>query len=153
MIPADHITFNDDGTAWLVFNVIAPLYDPWSPLDRPCDTCGGEGILIHSVENNWMKCPAQCINGRHTFDIEVALPTHDDPNCRCWACHDRSRTYRVSIVPGMVLPIKNTYEGRGAIYMMRNDTPFIATQAAVDDVTLPPAAAPGMWAVQLKVAS
>ena len=192
-IPADHISFNDDGTAWLVFDddswrVAGGPY--WWHLDRPCDHCKNDGPWT-------IDCG--CIDGRHTFTIEVGRPANGwhperdgDPDCKCSACtgeacwqyhpfgghcdhdsidrHDGKecddpefRTYRVSVVPGMVLPIYadfpgydvpqwidvSDYYGDGVI-MASLQTQGLANPPFI---TLPPAAAPGMYAVKLKVAS
>jgi hypothetical protein len=74
-----------------------------------------------------------------------------------------TRTLRVSVVPGMVLPIKSSYGGtipepEPCIWMMPDRTfrlrhPDIQHESNWQPVTLPSAAAPGLWAVKLRVLS
>ena len=148
MIPADHIT-SDGDMAWLVVAADPDEYGWAAALDRPCDTCGSTAPDAPFIQN----CP-DCINGRHTFEIEVSFG----------AMTRGFRTHRASVVPGMVLPI---------IADCRSDR--IPAQACIEVVsasyirewcwsdrwkrwqhrvvTLPPAAKPGMWAIQLKIAA
>lgn len=147
MIPADRIIFGRD--AWLVVPD-ADLDAEWDAarcraLDRPCDAmCNGD----------W-KC-SRCIDGRHTSDISVACPDPDCPHCTAGGPMYR---YRVSVVPGMVLPIAD-----GDLSALLEQGPcigfddygvphlFVPNEPPAP-ITLPPAAAPGMYAVKLKVAS
>jgi hypothetical protein len=140
-IDADRITFTDDGHAWCVFD---------------------------AAMNPDHACP-DCIEGRHTFEIEVA--TGCTPTCPHHAC--RPRSYRVSVVPGMVLPIvlgmcpnKTNDPHRPAhIHMNADESPMPVFGMCVENadqvwdspwksrnlIDLPPNAAPGMWAVRLAV--
>jgi hypothetical protein len=74
-------------------------------------------------------------------------------------CDGCTRTYRVSVVPGMVLPITHNDSAPlldGARFVeMWDDRNAVAWIDGKNDgvITLPPAAAPGMWAVQLVVHS
>lgn len=114
MIPVDRINFTGDGHAWFVTGTRGGSLEA-AALDRPCDTCGGTGT-VHcpgpSVKPQTQMqrnaaglvmgrdycygmhmghdCP-DCIDGRHTFDIEVGEGER---------CH--STVHRVSVVPGMV---------------------------------------------------
>lgn len=156
MIPADHIAFNDDGTTWLVFgdddNERMFLPAEWADdLDRPCDTCGGnwQDYLepLDRDGNVVSPCPDCHGTGRHTFDIEVA------DERRPWPEHHK--TYRVSIVPGMVLPIVDRRmqptTPTGPVILLGFNGPSIWTESTGHQpINLPPAAAPGMWAVLLK---
>jgi hypothetical protein len=157
VIPADHISFNGDGTAWVVTErmmntgldaVVAGAFD------RRCDTCGGTLAQGQAPDD---RCPDCGGTGRHTFTVEVGTYTPngipDDPSIAIY-CERR----RVSVVPGMVLPIVE--HGTEA-----NGYPFITkglgwvmhhipkAKAVRSVITLPPAAAPGMWAVKLAVRS
>ena len=161
MIPADHWHDNGDGTAWLVTHGGLGI-DLFDSFDRPCDTCGGTGRRqVDQYGNVWgdklaeamstiivgdIPCP-NCIDGRHTFTIEVevpqVLPKH-------WPAH-----LRVSVVPGMVLPIVHDpgKTDEQVIEMGFSDR----TKAVLwwhdrgwSRITLPPAAQPGMWAVLVK---
>jgi hypothetical protein len=150
MIPASHWHDNGDGTVWVVFNVIAPEYDPWTPYDRPCDTCHGA-----RYDRAIAPCPDCDGTGRHTFTIEV-----DDGEYPL----DRPLDFRCSVVPGMVLPIVDQDDGCP-------DTPHVCLfccclggeehqqwwyydgDETEEEITPPPAAAPGMFAVLLKVQS
>ena len=158
MIPADHITIDGD-TAWLVFgdddNERMFLPAEWATdLDRPCDTCDG-----HPPEwDHYGKCP-DCIDGRHTFEIDVQTCDVYD----CAACigdgpgsHHRQRTHRVSIVPGMVLPIYGEGDNHdGDLPHVCHSDGYLFPMPNGDDTVqgFPmPAAKPDMAAVQLKVA-
>lgn len=127
MIPFDHWHDNGDGTAWLVksgFDSDFPA-SRLSELDRPCDTCSqysGPNDVINRKD---------CIDGRHTFEVEVEH--HDAAYMTYQTSEPSTRTYRVSIVPGMVLPILSLDPHRWP------------------GVALPPAARPGMWAVKVRV--
>ena len=153
MIPADHITFDGD-MAWTVSHIPGWGGRPsggWVNADRPCDDCGGDPL--NTLDDD--VCPADCIDGRHTFEIEVATSESK-------GFGEFIDTYRVSIVPGMVLPIVDTLpesgyqvEGQRAVF---NDPAwpgesFIRNiRGDIDGIAaLPPAAKPGMWAVQLNV--
>ena len=174
MIPATSITeFDADGKAWTVANDPRDVWGADENLDRPCDTCGGTG-----AGRNRYKCPDCGGTGRHTFVIKVARP---QPQCdAAWPEHSvgdynpsccrfpkscsayESVAHRVSVVPGMVLPI---HQAQGPI----PETEFIAdwgdrflgqprwvlmpketSSDAGQTVTLPPDAKPGMWAVQVQ---
>jgi len=157
MIPADRIHFNDDGTAWLVEEALPDSPSGWPATrnDRPCDTCGGSMYVWpegSSFRSN-TPCPDCDGTGRHTFTIEVENDTY---------LIDPSFTYRVSVAPGMVLPIVSTGgayltssaivladEGPvGSAVIVRISGPLVTYH---EIVTLPPAAKPGMWAVKLNV--
>jgi hypothetical protein len=190
MIAADRFLLDGD-TAWWVLTDDEWLRTPLSmqdaehDLDRPCETCGGTGTnpepeynqsddcqFASMSDDEWREmfpCP-DCIDGRHTFDIEVgsheAMPLHPDwlnpEAARCGGC---ARTYRVSIVPGMVLPIVEMAHCEDDAHICHNvpwsHTGWLHHAALTTDrhietewpVTLPSAAAPGMWAVKLRVAS
>ena len=163
MIPATHFRDNGDDTAWWVLTA-SDTIDPATgenyidTLDRPCGVCGGNGFTSNEMLRD-APCP-DCIDGRHTFDVVVQTCERYD----CPACigdgpgsHDRFRTNQVSIIPGMVLPIYGgcpDYEPADHICQCYDDQwthhssdgPYTEEQ-----VTLPSAAAPGMWAVKLRV--
>jgi len=149
MIPASHFLDNGDGTLWLVFDPMR--LGPWPDFDRPCDRCAQDFTNMVTRETH------DCINGRHTFTVEVGTYTPngipDDPSIAIY-CERR----RVSVVPGMVLPIVENAEWDGTTspiicrstfdrdYFLRLPLP-----SHNEHITLPPAAKPGMWAVQLQV--
>lgn len=169
-IPADCIAFEGD-TAWIVFEDHGERGKRWwdsrryaTNFDRPCDTCGGPGVDWYDR----MLCEGcdDCPNGRHVFDIEVdrwALGNRHGP---------KAITMRVSIVPGMVLPIvrgvcpdpTNASRRRAHVHLAEpcDDEPYNSgicrencdliwdsPWQAKNAVILPPAARPGMWAVKL----
>jgi hypothetical protein len=164
VIPADHIAIDGD-TAWVVIPERFTTHPPadWTSKDRPCDTCGGCGAVdIPEDEEHFNltePCPDCDGTGRHTFEIEVANPNRPDG----WLFP--ARTLRVSVVPGMVLPITEDtdavpkhdphiiqFDGRcgGEPY-----TEFVPCDGRQTDDPIdhfPPAAEPGMWAVQLRIA-
>jgi hypothetical protein len=171
MIPATHIEFNDDHTeAWLVLNVSPqgktyPAAGVSPRADRPCDTCGGRkgtsGVIPYEYARWRTPCPDCDGTGRHTFTIDVDL-SHAEMGCTksevlegggIWP----TRTYRVSVVPDMVLPIihnDNAPMLDGARFVeMWDDHHAIAWIDAHNDgrFILPSAAVRGMWAVKLAV--
>jgi hypothetical protein len=143
VIPADHFIMNPDGTAWWVpdnSSLGDVGGDMMKALDRPCDS-------------------PDCIDGRHTFTVEVAWQTEVDAY--------ESETHRVSVVPGMVLPIVGTVGAFAVLWENHDPNPCILWKPdnvyrvgpkllvgnTLTPITLPPAAAPGMRAVKLAVAS
>lgn len=153
MILADHISFNDDATAWWV-----PDPGEWTDygsilneLDRPCGLCDGAGC---DDPVDFYQCLVCDGTGRHTFTIEVEVPriTMWDTNAR--------RTFRVSVVPDMVLPIVDIWPTDAPAIFHDPSSPVSEwwwTYAVPDGwnmpITLPPAATPGMFAVKLQVHS
>ena len=146
-IPASSIHFNDDGTAWLVVHGPADYHDHNGPLDRPCDTCGGQGFLYRDGYS--IHC-LDCVDGRHKFTEEVEVPQTLPKH---WPAH-----LCVSVVPGMVLPITAEVTDSASVQIAPDGTAFQldaytegAPWSGGRRVTLPPDAKPGMWAVLLKV--
>lgn len=92
MIPFDRWHDNGDGTAWMV--VTLPVSAAMQHFDRPCDCNCHDSAGPDVVE----EC--DCIDGRHTFPIEVSLC---DTACP-FSAHPASQL-RASIIPGMVIPI------------------------------------------------
>lgn len=157
VIPADHWRDNGDGTAWVVVECSHPNSAPaaWDQDDKPCGTCRGshrvKGPAQTAVD---MDCPDCDGTGRHTFEVEVESwsGTHTYDGSRS------IRTLRVHVVPGMVLPIVDSddwVEGvdcieanpYGEFWLHLASLPPLAARG----ITLPPAAKPGMWAVQLRI--
>lgn len=190
MIPADHISFNDDGTAWLVtaaqphscLGCGRTLLDQTGcpgrtmhvahitrPLDRPCDACAGTAAnLLDELDDDHSffksePCP-DCVDGRHAFTIEVECdgPVHRSDRPCLNGCAYGALTYRVSVIPGMVLPVYGEDPGDWPdmltadklCVIIKNDGTAVLWDGAGDftSLTLPPAAAPRMDAVKLKVA-
>lgn len=163
MIPQDSITFTDDGHAWLVITYGKPQNWPVFN-DRPCDTCEGswEAVSFPSDEQDGeivyalRRCP-HCIDGRHTFEISTYCEQQCDvlPCKFVGDCSGGVRTLRVSVVPGMVLPLTRGDECPYAPHICLDDLGrwdhWDGTRSRI--ITVPPAAAPGMWAVKLKVQS
>ena len=153
VILADHITLDGD-TAWTLLVELAQYCRAGEfpqLLDRPCDLCSGQT----RYESDGYVCPARCIDGRHTFNIEVECPHLPEDH-----------TFHVSVVPGMVLPIVDNdalewygrhdhHIGMGADehaeYSGRSERG--GEPQFVRNITLPTAAGPDMWAVKLRVAS
>jgi len=113
------------------------------------------------------RCPACGGTGRHTFTIDVDL-SHAEMGCTksevlegggIWP----TRTYRVSVAPGMVLPILDEcpdYDppdhicqawGDGRWIWHKSDDVAGLDGITEEPVTLPSAATPGMYAVKLVV--
>lgn len=152
MIPADHITI-DKGTAWCAFKLDGPdRLAWWKYVDRPCDTCGGQDVRTLNATGWHDHCTDCGGTGRHTFEIEVP------GNVFGWGGKrgDEPHTLRVSVVPGVVLPIVDSANSHdvpddcidlrsGGITKHRCGPVW----EPVDD--FPPAAKPGMWVVRLAV--
>jgi len=122
MIPADRFRLTDDGHAWWV--VTEGLIESWkveSP-DRPCDSfrpvCNRIGPGFGKPDHR--GCPDCNGTGRHTFDVEVECWN----DCKrfggrvpgwargsgwdwvpCWCDGTFKIALRVSVIPGMILPI------------------------------------------------
>jgi hypothetical protein len=157
MIPASHWHDNGDGTAWRIMDHDyreGPGLDP----DRPCDTCGGQT----RYEGDNFHCPDCSGTGRHTFTVEVETFTVFDASDGGRGIRYEPSTHRVSVVPGgMVLPIVDDVGPVPSETHIRITGGGIAWLAERiegggwrhTEITLPPAAAPGMWAVKLAVQS
>lgn len=160
MIRHDHIAIDGD-TAWWV--VSSPV-DAHVALDRPCDTCGGKqryDVTENGRYIGWQYC-TDCDTGRHAFAVEVE---------EHWTAYGESgtgaRTLRVSVVPDMVMPIYDpvalmdgdglpeewmphvTVDSLGSVQRWWRDPEYL-DEWDDEDITLPPAAKPGMWAIQLR---
>jgi len=162
MIPADHIHFNDNGTAWWVLHRAYEAVGFSKRFDRPCDTCvswGGRGMSF----KNCRDCDG---TGRHTFTIEVepsnlgeSLPGRTD----LYPPDELPSQFRVSVAPGMVLRIISMSAACAddapplpfiISPVRRGEATVIAGYPDADHetvITLPPDAKPGMWAVKLNV--
>jgi hypothetical protein len=170
-----------DGEAWWVRDDALPDSPsgwPITALDRECDTCHGAGKvpgMNHSPGDLLFACPDCSGTGRHTFTVEV-----ENEEWHCETCNDSGishtgdtasdcgycptdHTYRVSVVPGMVLPIVTMTQAcsddQPLPFIIAPAIGYNAVIAGYPDaehetvVTLPSAAAPGLWAVKLRVLS
>jgi len=148
MIPASALHDNGDGTAWLACQPISARAENdaawWRQRDRPCDTCSDEWFSY--------RCHACSGTGRHTFEIEV--------NTNEWSSviqGTKVYIHRCSVVPGTVLPIvEEPWSGwcdPSVITLMRRADGDRGMIGNWKRITLPPAAAPGMWCVKLQVHS
>jgi hypothetical protein len=160
MIPATSFQLNDDGTAWCVLANHAKMggWPWWMALDRPCDTCGGDLDLAEPEGD----C-TDCIDGRHTFTVEVE--PFNAELADAFNLPFVPITHRVSVVPGMVLPIveeagSKDIPGRVVTYNVQSGLGGSVVRTwlwdgleARESITLPPDARPGMWAVLVKMAS
>lgn len=171
MIPADDFLI-DGNAAWLAVDAHT-IFPPtlgefrWDGLDAPCDTCDGHGIF--EAEASW-EIPCDCIDGRHTFDIEVDCGSLD-----CYWCDDPDQSdsaqepddhehlvsrLRVSVVPGMVLPIVSVWPIHAPAIHHDPTSPvsewwwtYAVENGWNKPINLPPGARPGRWAVKVRVAS
>jgi hypothetical protein len=166
MIPATAIHFNDDGTAWSLLYELAQYVPaaefPEVWLDRQCDTCGGDGVQA----GIGFRCTFCDGTGRHTLTVEVGEQTalaESDPE---FAASLRSLTLRVSVVPGMVLPvhvIPSPLEPDEMMWKLETTPqPFIGIAQVsglavlvehdrATPIALPPDAKVGGYAVKVKV--
>lgn len=160
MIAADHFLLDGDH-AWLVITQTQMEMESWHYHDSPCFNCEGQHDGTRDT-----YCP-DCIDGRHTFDIEVE---HPGPEGAHIASTDGTyrRVLRVHVVPGMVLRLTafpmligshiSQFGDEWTYWPCTDDEPMIVDTPGglqfTDNfhfVTLPPAAKPGMWAVKLAV--
>jgi hypothetical protein len=153
MIPATDISIDGD-TAWLVVDHFDDLDRfVWEEENvRPCDTCGGSGYGEDSGGMGGRESCPDCIDGRHTFNIEV---------------QGHSYEMRVSVVEVLPIVIVTTepdgYPTHNAICRYEEDSGtvwpgepwFLYTieDDMTESITLPESAAPGKYAVQLEVAT
>lgn len=153
MIDADHITFNDDGTAW------------WLPIDNEF----GTDVLIDSLrddEESGESFPIE-VECEHQNARTISGVPGDGDDWQCDECgsDDGSPSYglihRVSVIPGMVLPIHALVSSRHTSSYIaqtgftRSDRWFLIDRNAdnAELINLPPAARSGMFAVKLKVSA
>lgn len=166
MIPSSHFHLEAD-TAWWVTGDLIASSEGWAlTIDRPCDTCDGERLVPGSTADELQRieevCPSCDGTGRHTFDVEVECLC--EPESGLDGCE--AGTYRVHVISGMVLPIVETIpastshliENEPAVFSdpeWRDEWFIRTTDGCIDSlgVTLPSAAAPGMFAVKLGVHS
>ena len=163
MIDADHWHDCEDGTAWLVTDSNMAFID-YTGADRPCDGCDGRKWCLGNDTPgmaSYSACPECDGTGRHTFDIEVAWQTEVD-------AYD-SQTYRVSVEPGMTLPIRDWHwkpsDGTPQRWLSENGVTFEQTNlhryslresdgfhitSHPSNIALPPAASPGKYAVKVR---
>jgi hypothetical protein len=136
MIPANRWHDNRDGTAWWV-------------MEQCGEETEGKGacalvpgcLCPFGIERSWHPCDGtDDSDERHTFAVKAAF-----------------HTYRVSVIPDMVLPIYPVF-GAGEVshdrtlpHVMMDDTGawFLDGDQGIQSITLPPAARPGRWAVKL----
>lgn len=144
MITSDHITFDGD-TAWMVEWPApdSPSGWPVNRNDRPCDTCSqwnGNGM-----DDDVCDCADCRGTGRHVFDIEVP---HEDKRWSSVIQQYRTRKYSVYVVE--VLPITEGVINEDHVGMYDDGAwHVIWNDQHANEVPLPPAAEPGMWAVKL----
>lgn len=162
MIPETHITIKG-GMAWWVKSIFDSDFPAsrLAELDRPCDMCDPKAWIPRKPDLPCGDCDG---TGRHRFEVEVSCFEQHRPDALTICEHEH--THRVSVVPGMVLPIVDVWGdpdslpssglvvdigGKSAPWVTDIVNRDERTLRPVTQVTLPPAAKPGMWAVQLKV--
>ena len=188
MIDADHWHDCGDGTAWLVTSqtVNGKPYLPLFPnghgytfesLDRPRDGCDGEGFASNEMVMG-VDCPECNGTGCHTFVVEVECLVRCSPadhlfqgGATCSVCNGLATlTYRVSVEPGMILPIRDWHwkpsDGTPQRWLSENGVTFEQTNlhryslresdgfhitSHPSNIALPPAASPGQYAVKLRI--
>ncbi len=154
LIHHDHITITDN-TALLVVseNEAVDAYGPkWA--NRPCDTCDGcKHLCVDGVNN--IRCP-DCVNGRHTFTVEVDYGSGNTYGGRTrgepWGVE-----FRVHVID--VLPIVDetdvlngvTVPAHHVIMRYSGEAWAVVGTSPPERITLPSAAEPGMWLVRLAV--
>ena len=170
MIPADSFLLSDDGTTALVVFGGVPGWTPigWEALfNRPCVVCKGLGRDIADLVT---PCPDCDGTGRHTFTIEVEctgkLVEVTDNGRFGLSCDGGcgkeypwgTLTFTVHVFD--VLPIVDENDAmngpgiprRCIIYRSPTEAWFYGdADEGVERITLPPDAAPDMFAVSLDV--
>jgi hypothetical protein len=165
-ISSTDITINGD-TAWLVEipNGLPPLTEMYGsderPMDRPCDTCNGDGRISEHLLISWSACSDCGGTGRHTFTIDVPCLCMTLPGCNgpykggpCGGTGTRALTVHVVAV----LPIESIMGAclnhKGQHVLVGHGLSVLCGGPGTDGVsavTLPTSAAPGKYAVQLAV--
>jgi hypothetical protein len=152
MIPQSAIHFNPDGTAWSVGD----------DLDKLIFDLFDLAVQLIPRKRNELAVLA---GAAWTVEVECTgtLQPNDQGGLTCdGGCADAypwgTVSYRVSVVPGMVLPIVAWGQRREIEppYLVTQLPPPMAIYVDADriaraTVTLPPDAKPGMWAVKLQV--
>ena len=159
MTPADHIRI-DAVTALVVFGdddnerIFFPA--EWvTDLDRPCDTCGGDGALSERTTRSSFL-PRSCDGtGRHTFTVEAWLcDVYDCAKC-IGGVHKRRDTLTVHVIDVLPIVAKDIH-GEAPdryVYVLPDGRAWLVETDTETPITLPPAAAPGMLLVRLAVHS
>lgn len=172
MIPSDSFLLDGDTALWVVPDE-DHLPQHW---ERPCDRCGGTTRIAcpgMSVEPKTQMgrdaaglvmgkdycygmhmghpCP-DCIDGRHTFEIEAWLcDVYDCAKC-IGGGHKRRDTFRVHVIDVLGIHDAMHPEYPGVIELTPERFVLIeSVDASSHDITLPPDAAPGKWLVRLAV--
>jgi len=145
MINADSISIQGD-RAWLLYR---PGVDPmvrWKQANRPCDTCDGRRwSLGDRTPGLYDAVPCKdCIDGRHCFDIEVEYAHNEG----AWQDLTVHVIEVLPIVGNGICGVERHVVDRGAD---GDDWHVCSSLNAWEQITLPPAAAPGQWAVELAV--
>jgi hypothetical protein len=184
-IPAEDFGPIIDGHAWWIVD------HPVRGRERPCRYQCISAPAGREWWDGYDTHRCDCIDGRHTFTVEVECDRcltdargyemtggaeWKLPDGRwvraCYSCGDPERfaspgsgfiEHRLSIVPGMILPIRDgtkpCADGSSHIrddgpgYQPRNRWVLMLERKMGDYVTLPSGARPGRWAVQCTVAS
>lgn len=137
MIPASDILIDGD-TAWLVMSRRAA----WVGLNRPCDHCLDGSYPMWDRNDEEIECPDCDGTGRHWFDIDVQGYSYE-----MW----------VSVVE--VLPIRSlmdspVYPSITKTFRTHDGdtgTTYHDEDRHQSQINLPESAAPGHWAVRLRV--
>ena len=154
MIPADSFLLSDDGTTALVVFGGVPGWTPigWEALfNRPCVVCKGLGRDIADLVT---PCP-DCIDGRHTFDIEVEADYFLGPMHH----HVLAEVHRVHVLDVMpIIDVPDTGyphpKPEQFAYVSKAGSLRVVNCSAQTDTYIgkpPPDAAPGQWLVRLAV--
>ena len=168
LITADHITITDD-TALVVAHHCEGDHPEgenrfcdlaYKSLNRPCDTCDGDGALVRAHDKVIVSCPACHGRKRHIFTVELerewgALEPHPP-------LATPVRTLAVHVIN--VLPVvdwtdescdeSTSVEIRddGSAWLYDDDyLRDVQCLTGPKPITLPPAAEPGMWLARLEV--
>jgi hypothetical protein len=164
-IPASSIHLNGDGTAWLIVDETptgtTAGRETAQRMARPCDSCNGDEWMIEpDGDDPGCHCDG-CVNGRHTFTVEVECHIcHNDPERIRWCSAAHWPTLRVSIREGMVLKVfDHPLRGgnRSGIELGNQDADHESPNTRwwhgqwSPLGELPPDAKSGMWAVLLDV--
>ena len=157
MIPADSFLLDGDTALWVVPDA-DHLPQHW---ERSCDHCQPTTSRTYPRYHPEF-CPDCDGTGRHTFDIEAWLcDVYDCAKC-IGGVHKRQDTFRVHVIDVLPIVENAAWDGRTLPMICRSthdrdyflrSAPLLGGYHEVTDVTLPPAAAPGMWLVRLAVHS
>lgn len=156
MIASTDISIDGD-TAWWVpeFQDTAHMADWKRGADRPCDHCINGEYPIWDRNDDEIECPDCDGTGQHWFDIETMWPADCAHDCDLNHYPIKLRVSVVEVIP--VVELDGQPEGIACLDTLGNvwypdiDREGEPVHYLKDRAVLPVSAAPGKYAVRLRV--